>query len=395
MADDNSLDIYLRIITQNTGEKPEEVLKKIKAQVTETGKEGVKQEEAVTEATEKTFTSKKQLKDMVKQVGKEFPILGQLGRLALNPIAFTTASIVAGFQIWKHRTEELTKTLGGLEMNNFSETQVQYIERMAKSIERMAVANAGQSTFAKMKSDAEAFIQLAKDNDTLFKAMGIDTGTKSLEEQAAIKGDAASKLEADAKARRAAAGRPMSKDKEEDMSGKMKEDAAMAEKALAEFESRRDFIVDYKSEKNPFARAAMAAKFLGRYGRDLTPNQALDAEQANVDEQQSRISRFARFGNAAGNRAGSRAMHAVADQEETTAAGFRNEQVQLLRAIAAGVAGGKLSGSPSPGGNITDPAAIQQQIQFFNKQPELMAAIERALIAEERLRQRVTNLERR
>ena len=49
-----------------------------------TGEEGKKQEKEVEQATRKTFASKKDLRSILKQLGQEFPILGQIGRLAIN-----------------------------------------------------------------------------------------------------------------------------------------------------------------------------------------------------------------------------------------------------------------------------------------------------------------------
>lgn len=94
---DNLVEILIKFgLDKSKATEAAAQIKDIQTASTEAGNAGVKAEAEVTEATKKTFASKKSLKDMVKELGREFPILGQLGRLALNPIAAATTAAIQG-----------------------------------------------------------------------------------------------------------------------------------------------------------------------------------------------------------------------------------------------------------------------------------------------------------
>ena len=107
MADSN-FDILIRVLTQQVGsEKASDILKKVKEESVNTGKEGVKQEELVEKATAKTVTTKHKLREALKGLGREFPIVGQIGRLALNPIALAATAVAAGVGLILSKIAEL------------------------------------------------------------------------------------------------------------------------------------------------------------------------------------------------------------------------------------------------------------------------------------------------
>lgn len=176
---DNQLDILIKFgLSKEKATEAVSELKKLKDVTTEVGKEGVKQEAAVEEATKKTFTSKKQLKDMLKQLGHEFPLLGQIGRMALNPIVFTTAGITAAFQIWKTRTDELTKSLGGVAMPDISDDHLARLDKFAEKFGN--IVNNAESAKTKLKE-----LQDQIDANAAFaQALGIDVGTGPAKEKA-------------------------------------------------------------------------------------------------------------------------------------------------------------------------------------------------------------------
>lgn len=165
----NVLIKYLQDPTQARAAVKE--LNEIKKTTKEVGEEGVKQEKAVEEATKKTFASKKDLKSILKQLGQEFPLLGQVGRLALNPVALAAAGITSAFVIWRKRVDELTKSLGGVELPDVTETQVQRANRHAEALERQAaaVARLGESV-KQLKSDIG-------EDAAVWRALGADLGT--------------------------------------------------------------------------------------------------------------------------------------------------------------------------------------------------------------------------
>jgi hypothetical protein len=159
---DNQFDILIRFglskekATEAIGE-----LKKIEAQTKITGTEGVKQEAAVTEATKKTFTSKKELKDMVKQLGHEFPILGQIGRLAMNPIVAATTAVTASLVIMKGKFDEAVKAGGGFQQVDVSEDVVSRFERISTASQNIStnlssISNA-LDAFEKNKTILDSF----------------------------------------------------------------------------------------------------------------------------------------------------------------------------------------------------------------------------------------------
>lgn len=49
----------------------------------------------------KSYASKKDLREMMVQMQKEFPLFGKIGRLALNPVAFACAWVVVCFNRWR------------------------------------------------------------------------------------------------------------------------------------------------------------------------------------------------------------------------------------------------------------------------------------------------------
>jgi hypothetical protein len=136
---DNQFDILIRFgLSKEKATEAVNELKKIEAQTKITGTEGVKQEAAVTEATKKTFTSKKQLKDMVKQLGQEFPLLGAAGRLAMNPIVAATAAVTASFAIMKNKFDAAVASMGGVQLPDISEDAVKRYERIAEASSKIA-----------------------------------------------------------------------------------------------------------------------------------------------------------------------------------------------------------------------------------------------------------------
>lgn len=111
--------------------------------------------------TDKAFASKKQLKDMVKQLGHEFPILGTLGKLALNPIIAATAAVTVAVVTLVSKTREAVRDMGGFELPDFKEDAVARYERVAAASAKIktdvtAIATIF-STFEKNQKILDAF----------------------------------------------------------------------------------------------------------------------------------------------------------------------------------------------------------------------------------------------
>lgn len=386
MADEN-FDILIRILAQQVGtEKAQDILKKVREESTATGKEGVKQQEAVAEATKKTFTSKKQLKDMIKELGHEFPLLGQLGRLALNPIAFSTAAITGAFVLWNHRVQELTRSLGGIEMPDVSTTATDRINTQAEAWGLMAekMASAANASSA-IKTALDAALATIKANEELFTAMGFGGGNLNESRVAAISA-AAADLRASGQARVARAGQPGSEAGEAVLAARFGGASSAAMKAKAEAQGRLDEILGLADLSGP-RRVWANAKFLGRYGYGMSTEDAANLERGNIASQQGIIDQAGSFAISQKSRAVRRSERAGGLEDIAKADAMGGEVVSLLRQIAAGVAGR----APYPGApnGVEGLAGFGQEMaKFMANLPALTAAIQRATQDLANLRQR-------
>lgn len=376
---DNNFDILIRILTQQVGsEKATDILKKVREETTATGKEAVKQEEAVEAATKKTFASKHQLKDMVKQLGHEFPILGQVGRLALNPIAFTTAAITGAFVIWNKRVQDLSVSLGGIAMPDFTTSDADRIKNHAAAWGELAQKMADAASASnQIKTGLDDALGTIKANEELFRAMGIDTGTQGDQSRAAVKSAAAAALAASGRARIARAGTPGSTVKEEALGAQYSAAVAEAAKAKAEAQTRLMSLSEVGSGSilNPM-RQVRNAQFLARYG-NMSVEDAKALERGNIDSQSGIISRAGAFADSRASRATRRSEIAGGRADIAAAQGMEGEVVQLLRQIAAGVAGR----APMPKSEIDGQSSVALY-QYLQNVPDVMAAIERANAAQ-------------
>src|SRR5689334_20158576 len=97
-------------ISTTGGEQAVGVLNKIGAATAETAKADVAAQAAIVDATDKAFTSKTQLKEIVDQLGKDFPLLGTIGGAALSPIAFASTGIASAFALWNAKLKEVEST---------------------------------------------------------------------------------------------------------------------------------------------------------------------------------------------------------------------------------------------------------------------------------------------
>ena len=86
------------------------------------------------------FTSKQQLKQAVKGLKDEFPMLAHIARLSINPITAAVALATAAWALWKSRVEEATKALGGVELPEVSEKMVGQVSAMAQAYSDFAEA---------------------------------------------------------------------------------------------------------------------------------------------------------------------------------------------------------------------------------------------------------------
>jgi hypothetical protein len=261
MASDSQFDIEIKLGLNKTGaDAAANKLKELKAQTTETGKEGVKQEELVEKATEKTLTKKQQLRDMVKGLGHEFPVLGRFASMALNPIAIATSAISVAFIAAKKNLDNIKQSFGGFDATGGKLTDVGEVEKLTAAYEKMSIAVGGLgdklSTFKTKLDNAQ---ELIKTNAAFFRGMGLDLGTQPEELQQALASDAAAKLFSSGMAK-VSAGSKISPESLNEL--KAASDAAKAQQPTQK--ERRQFLADYKSGK------VSAAQFTWRYGSDAS-----------------------------------------------------------------------------------------------------------------------------
>lgn len=327
---DNLIEILIKFgLDKSKATEAASQIKEIQKASTEAGAAGVKAQAEVTEATKKTFASNKDLKEMVKQLGHEFPVLGSFGRLALNPIAAVTASITAAFLIWNKRVNDLTVSLGGIEMPDLKEGEIARIERVAAAYGKWAESVAKfKSSSDSIKSRMDAALKVAQFEDAINRAMG-GSGTDPKAAEARAKNQAAAELEARGRALIGASGTPGSPESEAALGARYQAAAEAATKEKEAAQKRIDEINAIRSgEMNPAQQAVFAAKYAMRYGPNTLGPEALAMEQANVASQQGIIDRYTAFQAAAGSRAGRR-------QAIATGQAFLDQAAQL-RGEAAG-----------------------------------------------------------
>lgn len=327
-------------------------LTKIKDATTATGKEGVKQEEAVAAATKKHFTSKKELNDMVKQLGHEFPILGAAGRLALNPIVAVTAGITAAFQIWKYRTDELTKSLGGIEMPDVTEDAIERTERMAGAFKKMADALQG---IKDAKDATDKMIDLA---NAFSLAAGLVKPEDIAKGKANLARTAGSDAQAAAAANLAAAG-SINPDNAAVADLKAAADESLAQ--IPDVRKRIEFIQRAQSRRsfggfNPM-KAYDDMVYGARYGGAASYEEGLGIEQAKLADLQANVSRYQ---NVNVDRARRIDLLLRGEAGMKTARGEFSAAAQSMGSVA-GAAGGEFKSSVDQLATV-DPLALAKAI---------------------------------
>jgi len=341
-------------------------LQAIQAASKETAKTAVAAEQEVQTATKETFTSKQQLKGAVKGLAAEFPALASVARLALNPVTLIVTGIVSAFSLWKKRLDELTVSLGGIEMPDVSETEIDRINRTADAWGRLAEkTGAFSARVTALKKDAAEVIKLIEFNDSFQRALGIDTGTDATKSKAEILAIEAANLEAEGRAKIAGAGTPGSKEAEAALGKTFAEAAAAAAVELKAAQERLAELLAFRAGEMPvWQQPLFGAQFGIRYGPTTTGGDAIALERQKIADQQGIIDRFGRFATGTGDRAGRRAQIAAGEGMVEEAGRLRSEVTDLLRAamIAATADASKRIGQASAGGDIAGAAKATMDI---------------------------------
>lgn len=145
--------IQLGVIGENDVKAAKELLGDINKDM---GVVNVTQEEAnrileeSAKATDKATLSKHTLKEVVKKLTADFPLLGEAARMAFNPIVLGVAGPILAFKIWNDRVNTLADSLSEVEMPDFDPGKLSKVteewnglaEAIAKANKEFNAANA-------------------------------------------------------------------------------------------------------------------------------------------------------------------------------------------------------------------------------------------------------------
>jgi hypothetical protein len=349
------------------------------------------------ETVKKKFASYNDLKAGVKGAAAMFPGLAHAARIALNPITLSVAAIAGAFKLWETKKAQLTQSLGGIDMANVGESDLQRINRFKDAWEGVATAMAKAATqSATIRKDFDASMKIIEGNDRLAKAMGLDTGTSAAEEKRGLALSAADVMEASARGRLGRAGTPGSAVSEGNVQDAF--DRAI-EKAIAdktETQGRIDWLLEMK-ESGVLGQMMKSPQFVTRYGYPnglfSTPGadieSALEMERGNLASQQGIIDAGKRFGLNRVSRGVARGEISGANADLEAAAAMRGQAAGFQQDIAVGT-GGEFK-------TMTDSAALKMasgNIQsLIEGVLELAAATQKAAQARKQMDQATKELQ--
>ena len=333
---DNVFEILIKFgLSKEKATEAVNELKKIQEQTKTTGKEGVKAEEAVDEATKKTFASKKQLKDMVKQLGHEFPVLASVARAALNPIVISAGLIAASLAIVRDKLRDVgavmeTSNWKTDKVNAAAEAWKEYAKWIADSKSSASGLEASLKNVSEyMKTIAELGKRSGKDTDAnpIFARKGAETEAQ-LKEQAAAALRAKAK-ELRSKAEKAQPGASEQRDKNTQSS--LDEDAAKAAAEIATLDAEIKNLENIYSPENAGNPKYVVEhlKASAKYGVTMNPDDIIGTLKKQRSGYQGFIDLAARGKSAsetnAARRTAADSMRSKANDFDTQAAGLEDQ----------------------------------------------------------------------
>lgn len=311
--------------------------KQAAAALNDVGKDAEAAGKVMQEADDKSFASKKQLKDAVKGLAAEFPVLAHYANLALNPITFVVSGVGGAFALWQAKVEGVTRALAGVEMPDINPKQIGLVTAAAEAYKSLAEAAedaakaynsvdaASDRASKKIAAEIEqkkrlmvadknlelAYLEADKNELSVSeyerrkrgiedKYAGYGVAMTAQEKQLAIeeKADRAKKLRADAEAKATEAGkiRVGTAVNEGNTEAELKK---AYDKALASQAARRQRIMDMvplRDKEGPwYQQAWQNMQMRWNYGLSSTPTSAIEMEQSGMAEDQNPIDRYRRF----------------------------------------------------------------------------------------------------
>jgi hypothetical protein len=405
--------------------------------------EEVKAAQVTKEADEKAFASKTELRHAVHGLRDEFPLLGHVARLAVNPIALAVAGVGAAFAIFRYRVKAATEALTAFELPDLSEKKIGQITAAAEAYRGMNEAMDGvvkayasveaAAGRAQKRLEAEAEqqkkllaakkgLELAELEAGKSGMSGADYEKRKLDiedryERAGIKREQrtkqqtiqnqqkeASDLRQDAakKAREAQGIKVGKSEQDAGTEADLKARAEAAQKDIDERRKRIGGILDFGSnEGGVFKNIATGLDMIFRYGKtSTTPSGQADAigmERGVIASEQVNVDRYNAFmGNKAGReeaRKRKAGLSGEAGAEMGRAGVIDAEVIDEMAANKQDAAVGNQVGKKNAKARVAEALgkAKQEEIQTLD---EIHGLVTRGMGVTETLRQKVIDLEK-
>lgn len=288
-------------------------------------------------STAKATSAKEALKQAAKGIATEFPIVGKVAQLAMNPISAAVAGITAAFSIWNWRMREAENVLAGMRLpdgvievdritssaqawehysaalkktvedfdsvnNKFAQT-LALMDAAQKRADQMA-DSAAKRDQAKAKAAGATDAQLAvmsADQVAQQKARDLANRQQSLNAEVNKAGEQAG--EAQHKLGEAMGISVMTETQDNQLGARYEENKKAAEKAQAEAKARKEQIEKYRAgELGLGEKFAFAKDFYMQYGLSLTGSEAIQLENQNIGQAQTAIDQADDFASRRGER---------------------------------------------------------------------------------------------
>lgn len=316
---------------------------------------------------EKAFTSKKQLKDMFKQLGHEIPLLGQLGHLALNPIALAVAGITAAFAIFRLRVNEAAHAMARMELPDLSELDPVRIDAAAAALKAYsdalngvvekynAIPAAAQRAIDAINAQAEREKKITEARKNLelaeaktpearlaimnrYASFGVETDAKTRQKVIDEQRIEQVRLENEARQKKSEAAAIKVAPAETDAKNEadLKAQADAGKKAIAESRDMRGRIQQVRDQSvfstlTSWEGVSTLFKYMFQHG-NKSGSQAIQDENAQIANAQVAVDRYNNFER---SKAGRDALRAKRDQLSTQAGEEAGQAQTLGQDIAA------------------------------------------------------------
>jgi hypothetical protein len=269
----------------------------------------------VNKATAKTISGKQQLSGSLRGLALQFPILGRVAALAMNPISLIVGGLVGAFQLWQKYIRSIEESLSGLKLPDIKQDEIARINDAASAWGKYAekIASAASKS-GQIRADMAAALEAIKLVTQYNKAIGIDTGSTGERAAADVLEDTANAMMADAARRRARAGRPGGR-------GEAEVEEALKERAMAAAEK----IKKERARLGELAETQADDAFIRTPESDARFEAMRQEILGRLREAEVHVERYELFKTQQANRAVSRRELEEADKQEMAAEELRRQ----------------------------------------------------------------------